>query len=347
MANQTFAHGYALLIGVGADLAVTVQDATALHNLLINPLCAGYPPSQVALLTETDAHREQILAAFDRLTRQVENDPDATVIIYFSGHGGKFHLPGQSPEYCLVPYGYDPGRRHETALSDQEFTARIEAIKARKLVVFLDCCHAGGVPALKDANVTFEKSPVPPHLLNTLQAGSGRIVVASSRENEYSYTGTPYSVFTACLIEALGGKAAIKKDGLARILDILTYLFDQVPQRTSEKQHPFVNKILNLDDNFSLCYYAGGDKGSPEEPASSPPVLTAGKRQRLERKRQELQASWDLRNEKIQRLRQTLDIETDPLSSFKYEQQLLQENASLQQLEVELDTIEQALQQDE
>lgn len=350
MANQTFAHGYALLIGVGADLAVTVQDATALHNLLINPLCAGYPPSQVALLTETDAHREQILAAFDRLTRQVENDPDATVIVYFSGHGGKFHLPGQSPEYFLVPYGYDPGRSHETALSDQEFTARIEAIKARKLVVLLDCCHAGGVPALKDANVTFEKSPVPPHLLNTLQAGSGRIVVASSRENEYSYTGTPYSVFTACLIEALGGKAAIKKDGLARILDILTYLFDQVPQRTSEKQHPFVNKILNLDDNFSLCYYAGGDKGILEEP-DSPPLtltkLTARARQRLERKCQELQASWDLRNAKIQRLRQTLDIETDPLSSFKYEQQLLQENASLRQLEVELDSIEQALQQDE
>lgn len=350
MTNGTFAHGYALLIGVGADLPVTVKDATVLHDLLIDPARAGYREAQVVLLTETKAYRQNLLTAFDRLIQQVENDPEATVIIYFSGHGGKFHLPGQPSEYFLVPYGYDSACHQETALSDQEFTSKIEAIKARKLVVLLDCCHAGGVPALKGDEATFEKAPVPPGLLNILQAGSGRVVIASSRENEYSYTGTPYSVFTACLIEALSGKAAIKKDGLARILDILAYVFDQVPQRTSEKQHPFVNKVLNLDDNFPLCYYAGGDKSIPGEPAPVPPTppaparLTPGKRQRLEQSRQELQASLDLRTKKIQRLRQALDIENDPLTSFKYEQQLLQENAALRSLEAELDRVEQELQ---
>lgn len=152
------------------------------------------------------------------------------MIVYFSGHGGKLHIPGQSPEYFLVPYGYDPTRYQETVLSDQEFTSKIEAIQARKLVVLLDCCHAGGVSVLKNVGATFEKSPAPPILLNSLQVGSGRVVIASSRENEYSYTGTPYSVFTTCLMEALRGKAAVKKDGLAHILDVLSYLFDQVPR---------------------------------------------------------------------------------------------------------------------
>ncbi|MEH1904816.1 MAG: hypothetical protein V7L04_26295 [Nostoc sp.] len=45
-------------------------------------------------------------------------------------------------------------------------------------------------------------------------------MVASSREDEYSYTGQPHSAFTDCLVEALQGKAAVNKDGYARILDI-------------------------------------------------------------------------------------------------------------------------------
>jgi hypothetical protein len=35
--NQIFTNGYALLIGVGADLPITVKDATALRDVLINP----------------------------------------------------------------------------------------------------------------------------------------------------------------------------------------------------------------------------------------------------------------------------------------------------------------------
>ncbi|MFS0514491.1 hypothetical protein ACEYW6_07150 [Nostoc sp. UIC 10607] len=36
MTNQTFTNGYALLIGVGADLPVTVKDATAIQDILID-----------------------------------------------------------------------------------------------------------------------------------------------------------------------------------------------------------------------------------------------------------------------------------------------------------------------
>ncbi|HEU5373869.1 MAG TPA: caspase family protein, partial [Ktedonobacteraceae bacterium] len=351
MMDQPFTHGYALLIGVGDTLPVTVKDATALHDLLIDPGRASYPATQVTLLTEAEARRETVLAAFDRLIQQVKNDPEATVLVYFSGHGGRFSVPEQTPEYFLVPYGYDPGHREQTALSDHEFTEKIEAIKTRKLVVLLDCCHAGGLPMLKGVDETFEKSPVPPGLLNILQAGSGRVVLASSRENEASYTGTPYSVFTACLLEALGGKGATKRDGLARILDLLAYVFEQVPQRTAERQHPFVNKILNLDDNFALCYYAGGKGELPGKPVplsptpSAPMQLTPSKRQRLEKKVQDLQDLWKLSDERTKRLQQALAIETDALSRFKYEQQLLQERAALGKLEADLDELEQALQQ--
>lgn len=42
--HQTFANGYALLIGVGADIPVTVKDATALRDVLVDSTRAGYAP---------------------------------------------------------------------------------------------------------------------------------------------------------------------------------------------------------------------------------------------------------------------------------------------------------------
>lgn len=345
MTRQTFSSGYALLIGVGADLPVTVQDATALHDLLVDRDRAAYPPEQVTLLAETTATRQHILTAFDQFIAQVNQTPAATAIVYYSGHGGRIQ---HTNEYFLVPYGYQPHQRAETAISGQEFTRKIEAIRARKLVVLLDCCHAGGVPALKDPGETFIKSPVPPDLFSVLESGSGRVVVASSRETEYSYIGNPYSAFTACLLEALQGKATVNKDGYARILDVLIYLFNHVPQRASGPQHPFVNKVLDLGDNFPLCYYAGGDKALPDAaPAanavSSPAGLTPGQRRRLEQKRDTLQVEYDLRTEKVKRMRAGLAIEAGTAVKFQLEQQLLDEEAQLAYLNDELDQVEQLL----
>jgi len=49
LTNATFANGHALLIGVGADLPVTVQDATVLHDALNPSAHAAYSPNQVIM----------------------------------------------------------------------------------------------------------------------------------------------------------------------------------------------------------------------------------------------------------------------------------------------------------
>jgi hypothetical protein len=348
--NGGFENGYALLIGIGSDLPVTVQDATALRDVLIDPTRAAYPQEQVQLLTEENARRRNILDAFDQLIEKVNQNPGATVIIYYSGHGGRINGLNQSNDYFLVPYGYDPSQRAETAISGQEFTDKIQSINAHKLIVLLDCCHAGGVPALKESEEVFVKSPVPPDLLEVLKSGHGQVVVASSHENEYSYTGDPYSVFTACLIEALEGKATLSKDGYARVLDVLSYLFAQVPQRTLDKQHPFVNKVSDLSGNFPICYYAGGSKQVPGEPAipeietGSMNALTDGQRVRLQQELNGLQSEWNTRHAKAGRIRLALAIETSAAAGFQQEQQLLAEEAQLAKLSDRMQKIEQELQ---
>jgi hypothetical protein len=46
MTELFFTNGYGLLVGVGADLPVTVKDAIALRDVLIDPCRAAYTPDR-------------------------------------------------------------------------------------------------------------------------------------------------------------------------------------------------------------------------------------------------------------------------------------------------------------
>lgn len=89
MTNNGFPNGYALIIGIGRDLPDTVNDAHALHKILIDKQKAGYPDAQVQLITEGAATKQGIIDALKELANQTKDNPNATVLIYYSGHGGQ------------------------------------------------------------------------------------------------------------------------------------------------------------------------------------------------------------------------------------------------------------------
>ena len=265
--SNLFTHGYGVVIGMGADLPVTITDAQGVAALLQDSARCAYPQDQLRLLTGSDARRHDVLQALDNLAVQVRTDPDATAIFYFSGHGV------ETPGYYFLPYGYDATDLAATAVSSAELTERLQAIHARKLLVLLDCCKAGGIGDAKDlACLPFPKSPAPQGLFDALRDGAGRVLIASSRRDELSFTGRPYSVFTGELLKALAGYGTFERDGYARVLDTAMWLGRKVPARTGEKQNPII-KVRNLEDNFAFAYYAGGGaspKALPWEDASNP-----------------------------------------------------------------------------
>jgi hypothetical protein len=242
-----FVQGRAVVVGVGADLPVTVGDATAVADLLRDPGRCAYPPDHVQLLTGEQATAVTILAALDTLARSTTSE--LTALVYFSGHGLEV------PDYYLMPHGYDLTDLPGTAIRGDLFTDKLRAIKAGRLCVFLDCCHAGGQAEAK--GLPGVKSPLPPSAAKELEQGSGRVVIASSRKDEESFTGEPYSIFTAALLEGLAGYGAFERDGYARVMDLTMYVGRMVPERTNDRQHPIV-KISNLADNYALAYYAAG-----------------------------------------------------------------------------------------
>ena len=67
--NDTFVQGHALIVGVGADLPNTINDAIGLADFLRDPSRCAYPTNQVHLLTGKDATRKAVLLALDDLAQ--------------------------------------------------------------------------------------------------------------------------------------------------------------------------------------------------------------------------------------------------------------------------------------
>ena len=252
-----FIQGHALLIGVGADLPSTVRDAKGIANLLENPERCAYPSSQVHLLTEAAASRSDILSALDQLA--VTTSDDTTVIFYFSGHGYEVNTP-IGKQYFLLPHGYDANDLLRTAIAGAELMAKLDAIKAQKMLILLDCCHAGGLDdaATKAPGVQFVKAPLPEEATSMLMKGRGRVIISSCKAHEKSYMGIPYSQFTQALLEAFAGADLSKTDGYVRAADLALYAAKTVPLHTENRQNPDLH--FDQADNFVVAYYAAGDK---------------------------------------------------------------------------------------
>ncbi len=266
MTQQLFASGHALLIGVGADLPNTVDDAKGLADILKDPDRCAYPQDQVQLLTSKAADRNGILEALDKLAQT--SDENSTVTIYFSGHGYRaFSSIGEA--YFLIPYDYDINRLKQTAINGSEFSVKLRSLKAKKLLLLLDCCHAGGVSEAKGLKIA--KAPVPPEALEVLSEGSGQVIIASSQADELSFAGKPYSAFTLALIESLCGVGVAKKDGYVHAADVAMHAREVVPGRTSNKQHPILH--FERADNFAIAYYAGGNSAPKALPFLKPPEI--------------------------------------------------------------------------
>ena len=261
MMGKVFTEGHALVVGSGGDLPNTVQDAEGLADILKDDARCCYPPGQVKVLTSQNATRATILSALDELSKSAP--PQSTVIIYFSGHGYQVSSSTGVFNY-LMPFGYDLTQLYRTAIRGDEFADKLQAIKAQRLVVLLDCCHAGGVGAPKAPGLELTKSPIPPEAKVLLAEGEGRVLIASSQEDELSFAGKPFSAFTLALIEALSGVGVAKKDGFVRVIDLAMHAREVVPGRTGDKQHPILE--LERANNFRLAYYASGSaqpKGLP------------------------------------------------------------------------------------
>src|SRR5919199_2678728 len=256
-------NAHALVIGIANYQHINklppVKDAQDIHDLLIDPNHCGYAPDNVHLLVDEQATQATVRHALAELASR--SNQDSTVFFYFSGHGARLEAGSYAGEYILPVDTVYPSEQSlaETAISGAEFTQALRAIPARKVVVVFDCCHAGGIGQPRNLVASEVKPGLSESYYDVLKAGRRRVILASSRDSEYSWVleGANYGIFTKHLLAGLRGGIP-SEDGLIRIFDLFEYL---QPRVTADQpnQHPIVK--AEVEENFPVALHLGGQKG--------------------------------------------------------------------------------------
>ncbi|WP_293143093.1 MULTISPECIES: caspase family protein [unclassified Microcoleus] len=277
MSNK-FSHGYALLIGIGDSasysnwsLPVTVKDIQELQSILIDPSFCAYLNDDVhmRLLSNAGATRGAILDGLTWIKKQAATDSEATVIVYYSGHGWLDESTGQ---YYLIPHDIEPFDIANSALSAQIFTEALREIQAHRLLVIIDSCRAEGMATAKNEQATtklpssFVQTAFPKKLIDELKQGEGRAVFTSSRGTQSSWirSDRAMSIYTYHLIEALRGAGSQPGETVVRISHIMNHVGKTVPQSAHSmkvEQTPFFDFAT---EDFAVALLRGG-KGLPKD----------------------------------------------------------------------------------
>jgi uncharacterized caspase-like protein len=295
------ARAYAVLIGVNENevsrwaLPEVEQDVEALRAVLVDVNRCAYPPDQVRVVRGRDATRSGILNAIGWLTRQIAADRggDSTALLYYSGHGLR-DRDADPPAHYLIPYDVSDEALDRRALSAADFADAVAALTAGRVLVVMDCCHAGGMGAKDVTRSTdrFAPGALPPDILlldddqtgaraskggPVGETGGKRAVLASSRGDQISYLrrdGT-MSIFTYHLIEALTGHAQTEP-GATEVLvsDVMGHVSRRVPRSAWTDWRKDQEPDVRMTGNFPVARLLGG-KGlargqSPPDPLTSP-----------------------------------------------------------------------------
>jgi uncharacterized caspase-like protein len=279
--TEIFKHGYALLIGVGEcecqqlSLSVTVKDTQAIYEALIEPDLCAYSKEQIRVLNNETATKDGILDGLHWLKEKAQADSEATIFIYYSGHGGV-----EGDNYYLIPHDYDIFEDNplETAVSAAQLTEALREINSQHLLVVIDSCHAAGMATSKDGDSTKAEAKlqkalkdlkrVAPSkgLIETLTKGKGRAVFTSSQGEQKSYwlNDESMSIYTYHFLEALQGLGNKQGDTEVKLSDLMGYLDDNVPKTALQECNAEQNPDFDLKGNFAIAPLRGG-KGLPNK----------------------------------------------------------------------------------
>ncbi len=294
----TFDHGYAVVIGVDDNniaklaLPTVAKDVQAIYDVLVHPERCAYKPENVKLLKGSESTQKNILDAFFWLQEQVAADPQATAVVYYSGHGMRDKA---SEEYYLIPYDIRGlSRVRADALKAEAVSAEISAINAPRMLVLLDCCHADGMD-IKDVdlealekNIDFSAEAFPIDLpakdvpefdgepgiskdVSDLLEGNGRAVLNSSTNVQSSYVrrDRTLSLFTYHLIEALTGYAPHPDDAtVVYVTDVMSWVTHEV-KKSAKSEGVEQTPVMRTTGVFPVAQLIGGQgvaKGLGEAP---------------------------------------------------------------------------------
>jgi hypothetical protein len=238
----------ALLIGAGrfTDAALQRLPATEADIETLGGLLADSDIGDYDVEVRFDPSVQDTRVAIEDFFSDAR--PDDVKVLYYAGHG----LKNESGDLYFAATDTMLGRLASTAIGADFVNRAMNACRARRIVLILDCCYSGAF-----GRGMIARSGPGINLLDQFD-GRGRAVLASSNAMEYAFEGTegpvgpddpaPGALFTTALIRGLGtGAADLNGDGLIDVDELYEYIFDEV-RRVSTNQTPqkFVSDASGL-----------------------------------------------------------------------------------------------------
>lgn len=219
------------IMAVGVDryrnpqlaLRFAAADATTVAQALRDGAVGLFASAEVTVLTDEAATREGILAALERLSREI--GPQDTFLLYLAGHGVK-----TEPEerFLFLPQDVEDASSWEAlrrqGLSDEVLVGALSRIRARNGFLFRDTCYAGQVAVDALASVGNE-------------AGRYLLTASTSVQKALDSYDDRNGVFAVAVRKALTGRAGRDERGIVSALALGEYVSRRVGVLAREKGH--------------------------------------------------------------------------------------------------------------
>ncbi len=212
---------YVVLVGISrykdrriTRLKYTERDVWGLYRVLTR--YGRVPRRNIKVLVGRRATKWQIIRTLRSWLRK-KVGPNDTALVYFSGHGGL----GSDDLTYWITYDTRYGQVEQTGLDHERINVLLRKLRSQRTVLLVDACHSGFAMKGMKSGGSFSGAKY---------RGQGRVVIASSRQSQYSveHKKVKHGVFSYVLMEALKGQADGDRDGVVTLLEMWSYLFPRV-----------------------------------------------------------------------------------------------------------------------
>ena len=205
-----------------------VPDANAIAESFKTQESGLYENVYVSSLQDGKVTKDGISEEFKRLSNLVTADD--VFVFYISGHGTTY----DDGDYYYLPVNFRYTSKEEIpiqGISKNDLIENLSLIKAGKTLLMLDTCNSGAFFANSGQRGLSEKTAI-----DRLTRATGHATLAAASDSQSAMEGYEgHGVFTYVLLEGLKGEADSNDDGFVTLLELASYVENEVPERSYEK----------------------------------------------------------------------------------------------------------------